>query len=40
MKKLQEVKDLYDFNKVWTNEWKIIVKEDGKKLTKPIVFYE
>ena len=40
MKKLQEVKDLYDFNKVWTNEWKIIVEEDGKKLTKPIVFYE
>ena len=40
MKKLQETRDLYSFNKVWTNDGKVMFKEDDSRLTKPIFYYE
>ena len=40
MKKLQEAKDLYRFNKVWTNDRKVMLKENHSRLTKPIAYYE
>ena len=39
MKKLQEATDLYGFSKMWTNDRKLIVKDDNQ-MTKPLVFYE
>ena len=40
MKKLQEAKDLYGFNKVWTNDRKVMLKENHSRLTKPIAYDE
>ena len=39
MKKLQEAKDLYGF-KVWTNDRKVMLKENHSRLTKPIAYDE
>ena len=40
MNKFQEAKDLYGFNKVWTNDRKVMLKENHSRLTKPIAYYE